>query len=250
VDELAQVRSFRASVSDPSADVVAAARRQMLAAPQSRRPIRKSAIPRRRILIVVIALTLLLGGAGVVAAGLFGDGILTGPQAPKENDAALQALFPPFHIGHATELATFDGRKLFGAHTASGGYCFSATSPTDPKGEGGHCVSAAEAQRLDNRQDRGVCDEWLERRRIRTRRKQGPRRRCGNRCHRFRRGERLVARRRQTARPATSKWARPGIRRRDEHRSGWRHSRPRPLMKVHRVRTPSGRLIGFSFALD
>jgi hypothetical protein len=83
------------------------------------------------------------------APGLAGDEILGGPPAPQENDAALQALFPPYRIGHATELAEFENRKLFGARTAKGGYCFSATSPIDPKGEGGHCVSDAEARTLD-----------------------------------------------------------------------------------------------------
>jgi hypothetical protein len=83
------------------------------------------------------------------APGFAGDDILNGPSAPPENDAALQALFPPYRIGHATELVEFQGRKLFGARTAKGGYCFSATSPIDPKGEGGHCVSPSEARTLD-----------------------------------------------------------------------------------------------------
>jgi hypothetical protein len=100
--------------------------------------------------VAAIALACLLGGAAALAAsGLLGNGILSGPSAPPENDTALRALFPPYHIGRATQLAEYEGRKLFGARTAKGGYCFSATSPIDPKGEGGHCVSADEAHRLD-----------------------------------------------------------------------------------------------------
>ena len=60
-----------------------------------------------------------------------------------------QALFPPLAIGRTTQLAEHGGRTLFGARTARGGYCFSATSPLDPEGEGGHCVSRAEARALD-----------------------------------------------------------------------------------------------------
>jgi hypothetical protein len=92
---------------------------------------------------------LLVTAGALAAAGVLGEGILGGPSAPPENDAALRALFPPYRIGHATELAAYDGRKLFGARTAQGGYCFSATSPIDPKAEGGHCVSEAEARTLD-----------------------------------------------------------------------------------------------------
>jgi len=105
---------------------------------------------RRRMLVVAIVLVLLVGGGVALAASeLFGGDPLTGPAAPPSNDAALRALFPPYRIGHATQLAEYEGRKLFGARTASGGYCFSATSPTDPKGEGGHCVSKADALKLD-----------------------------------------------------------------------------------------------------
>jgi hypothetical protein len=149
MDEITQMRSFRAEVYDPSADVVAAARRALLVPPnaQSRR---RSRTRSRRFLIAAVALTCLLGGASALAAsGLLGDGILSGPSAPPENDVALQGLFPPYRIGHATQLAEFEGRKMFGARTAKGGYCFSATSPIDPKGEGGHCVSPSEAQTLD-----------------------------------------------------------------------------------------------------
>jgi hypothetical protein len=100
--------------------------------------------------LAALVLVCLLGAAGALAAsGVFGDGILNGPSAPPENDAALRALFPPYRIGHATQLAEFEGRKLFGARTAAGGYCFSATSPIDPKGEGGHCVYKEETRRLD-----------------------------------------------------------------------------------------------------
>lgn len=106
--------------------------------------------PSRPMLVAAIALVCLLGAAGALAAaGVLGDGILSGPSAPPENDTALRALFPPYHIGRATQLAEYEGRKLFGARTAAGGYCFSATSPIDPKGEGGHCVYKTEAQTLD-----------------------------------------------------------------------------------------------------
>lgn len=151
MDEITRMRSFRTDVSDPSADVVAAARSGLLALVDSRSTRRRWRYGGRRALVVAIALACLLGGAGALAAsGLLGDGILSGPSAPPENDAALRALFPPYRIGHATELAANEGRKLFGARTAVGGYCFSATSPIDPKGEGGHCVSKAEARTLDD----------------------------------------------------------------------------------------------------
>lgn len=105
---------------------------------------------RRRALVAALALVCLLTGAGALAAtGVIGDGILRGRSAPPENDAALRALFPPYRIGRASELARYEGRKLFGARTATGGYCFSATSPIDPNGEGGHCVSDDEARSLD-----------------------------------------------------------------------------------------------------
>jgi hypothetical protein len=111
---------------------------------------RRRLVRSRRTVVVAIALVLLIGGGVALAASaLFGGDPLAGPPAPPDNDAALRALFPPYRIGHATQLAEYEGRKLFGARTASGGYCFSATSPTDPKGEGGHCVSKAEALRLD-----------------------------------------------------------------------------------------------------
>jgi hypothetical protein len=150
VDEITRIRSFRADVSEPSAQVVAAARGALFVAVDSRPAWRRWAVRSRRTLVVALALACLLGGAGALAAaGVLGDGILSGPSAPPENDVALQALFPPYRIGHATELAESQGRKLFGARTASGGYCFSATSPIDPKGEGGHCVSKAEANTLE-----------------------------------------------------------------------------------------------------
>ena len=150
MDEITRIRSFRADVSEPSAHVVAAARSALLALIDSRPKRRRSAVRSRRTLLAAVTLACLLGGAGALAAsGLLGDGILSGPSAPPENDAALRALFPPYRIGHATELAEYEGRKLFGARTAKGGYCFSATSPIDPKGEGGHCVLGAEARTLD-----------------------------------------------------------------------------------------------------
>ena len=104
----------------------------------------------RRILVVV-ALAFL--AAVVVGVALAATGILQGSPAPPENDAALRQLMPPLGIGPATELAAHGGRTLFGARTKGGGYCFSATSPTDPKGEGGHCLSKADEATLD---DRGV----------------------------------------------------------------------------------------------
>jgi hypothetical protein len=105
---------------------------------------------RRRISILAVALLLLVGGGVAFGASRLLEGDpLNGPPAPPENDAALRALFPPYRIGHATQLATYDGRTLFGARTATGGYCFSVTSPIDPKGEGGHCVSKAQSSRLD-----------------------------------------------------------------------------------------------------
>ena len=147
MDEIARIRSFRADASEPSAYAVAAARKELLAIMHSRR---RWAVPRRRTLVAAIVLVCLLGAAGALAAsGLLGVGILSGPSAPPENDAALRALFPPYRIGHATQLAEYQSRKLFGARTAAGGYCFSATSPIDPKGEGGHCVSKAEVHTLD-----------------------------------------------------------------------------------------------------
>jgi hypothetical protein len=111
---------------------------------------RRRLVRSRRTVVAAIVLVLLIGGGVALAASaLFGGDPLTGPPAPRDNDAALRALFPPYHIGHATQLAEYEGRKLFGARTARGGYCFSATSSIDPKGEGGHCVYKAEAQTLD-----------------------------------------------------------------------------------------------------
>jgi hypothetical protein len=150
VDEIGRVRSFRADVREPSTRVFATERKALLSAARSRRRRRSWPLRSRRVLVVAFALVCLLGTAGALAAvGVLGDGILSGTSAPPENDAALRALFPPYHIGRATQLAEYDGRKLFGARTAAGGYCFSATSPIDPKGEGGTCVSKAEAQKLD-----------------------------------------------------------------------------------------------------
>jgi hypothetical protein len=150
VDEIGRFRSFRADVAAPTPMIVAKARRELRAVGQSPLTGRGWRVRSRRTLAVAIAVTCLLGTAGTLAAsGVFGDGILSGSSAPPENDAALRALFPPYHIGHATQLAKNERRKLFGARTASGGYCFSATSPVDPKAEGGHCVSKDESRRLD-----------------------------------------------------------------------------------------------------
>lgn len=101
----------------------------------------------RRRILPAVALALLVTAA--VGVALAATGVLQGPPAPPENDAALRQLMPPLGIGPATELASQGGRTLFGARTKGGGYCFSATSPTDPKGEGGHCLSDADATRLD-----------------------------------------------------------------------------------------------------
>jgi hypothetical protein len=143
VNELLALRSFRSDVADPPQSLVARERQQLLAQAEQRSW-------RRHAVIAAVAIACVLGGAGALAAsGVVGHGILAGPSAPAQNDTALQDLFPPYDIGHATQLAEFDGRTLFGARTAKGGYCFSATSPTDPKGEGGHCVSDAAARRLN-----------------------------------------------------------------------------------------------------
>lgn len=108
---------------------------------------------RRRLVAVAAALIAALGAAATVAAATVGVGplhdALTGPAAPEDKQDALRGLFPPLKIGPARVLAEHDGRTLYGARTARGGYCFSATSPVDPQAEGGHCVSTAEARRLD-----------------------------------------------------------------------------------------------------
>lgn len=147
MDEIARVRSFRVHVSDPSADVVEAARARLLGRFDSKR---RHRLRSRSALATAAAVACALGAAGALAAaGILTGDILRGPPAPPQNDAALRALFPPYRIGHASALAEAGGRTLFGARTARGGYCFSATSPTDPKGEGGHCVSEAEAHTLE-----------------------------------------------------------------------------------------------------
>jgi hypothetical protein len=115
------------------------------AAVREEKPARPS---RRRALAAALAATAALGMGVAIAAT---TDILQGTPAPPENDAALRQLFPPLSIGPATELTSHDGRTLFGARTKRGGYCFSATSPIDPKGEGGHCVSDAESRALDRR---------------------------------------------------------------------------------------------------
>lgn len=104
---------------------------------------------RRRSTVIAAALAALaILGAGIALAAA---DILEGPPAEPERDAALRSLFPPLGIGPATNLVSRDGRTLYGARTKTGSYCFSATSPADPNGEGGHCVSDAEARRLDQR---------------------------------------------------------------------------------------------------
>jgi hypothetical protein len=148
MDELVALRTFRRDAAAPPAQVAAHERERLLAV-AARRPQR-----RRRMVVAAIAGACVLGAAGALAAtGLIGRGVLSGPAAPAENDAALRALFPPLGIGHATLLAENHDRKLFGARTSRGGYCFSATSPSDPKGEGGHCVSDTTGRRLDAGKD-------------------------------------------------------------------------------------------------
>lgn len=140
MDELAVLRSFRADAAAPPAGLTARERERVFARRRARRPV----------LVAAVAAACVLGGAGALAAtGVLGGDLLAGPSAPPENDTALRNLFPPFHIGHATQLAEYDGRTLFGARTAKGVYCFSATSPIDPKGEGGHCVSRDASKALD-----------------------------------------------------------------------------------------------------
>ena len=140
MDEVRLLRSFRVGVADPPTADVESARASMFA-PRPRRA-------QRRLALAVAAAAGVVAVAGAVAASV--GGILDGPRAPRENEAALQDLFPPLQIGRAVELARYEGRELFGARTAKGGYCFSATSPTDPKGAGGHCVTAAESRALDS----------------------------------------------------------------------------------------------------
>jgi hypothetical protein len=142
VDEIALLSSFRIDAAPPAPELVARERARLLG---NRRA-------RRRLVLASIAVACVIGGAGALAAtGVLNGDLLAGPSAPPENDTALRNLWPPsiFKIGHATQLAEYDGRKLFGARTAKGGYCFSATSPTDPKGEGGHCMSDAGNRQLD-----------------------------------------------------------------------------------------------------
>ena len=150
MDEITRISAFRADAPEPSRHVVAAARSALIASIDSRPTRRRRGVRSCRTLAAAVALACLVGAASALAvAGILGDGILSGPSAPPENDASLQALFPPYRIGHATQLSAYEGRKLFGARTAQGGYCFSATSPIDPKGEGGHCVSTVEARALN-----------------------------------------------------------------------------------------------------
>lgn len=104
---------------------------------------------RRRTFFTVALAAVAVVGVGVGLAT--GTDVLEGPPAEPEHDRALRSLFPPLGIGPATKLVSHGGRTLFGARTKRGGYCFSATSPVDPAGEGGHCVSAAEARTLDRR---------------------------------------------------------------------------------------------------
>ena len=104
---------------------------------------------RRRGVLLAVGASVAAAAVGVAVAAS-GD-ILQGPAAPPRYDTALRELMPPLGIGRARELASHDGRTLFGARTRAAGYCFSATSPVDRGAQGGHCVSAAEARSLDRR---------------------------------------------------------------------------------------------------
>ena len=148
MDDLDHVRAFRAGAAYPSDEVTAAARQALLRSLRDGRAGARSS-GRRRLLLALTA-----GAAFVFASGLAlaAAGILDGPPAPPEKQRALAELFPPLRIGRATTLASHDGRTLFGARTEAGGYCFSATSPLDPRSEGGHCVSQADERALDRRE--------------------------------------------------------------------------------------------------
>jgi hypothetical protein len=143
--DLADIGQFRGTVRDPGPAETAIARAALVheigrgnSRTRSRR--RRRALPALAVALVVVVAT----GLAIARSGAF-----DGPPAPPGPDAALQRLFPPLGIGHATTLATYGGRTFFGARTAAGGYCFSATSPLDPDAEGGHCVSAPKAAQLD-----------------------------------------------------------------------------------------------------
>jgi hypothetical protein len=151
MDELDQLREFRAGAAFPAEERVAAAREALLRTvsggrARARRP------PRVVVALAAAAAVVLVSGLALAAADVLpGRDILGTTPAPPEKQRALTGLFPPLRIGPATTLAAHGGRTLFGARTARGGYCFSATSPIDPKAEGGHCVSDAEARALDAR---------------------------------------------------------------------------------------------------
>jgi hypothetical protein len=133
--ELADLRRFRSTVADPDGVSIASARgaleRSIARGTRRRAPTRRAAL--------AVALVLLaVGGSGLAIAD---RGIFDGPPAPPAQDAGQQRLIPSLKIGHATTLASYGGRSLFGSRTAAGGYCLSASSPTDPDAEGGRCLS-------------------------------------------------------------------------------------------------------------
>jgi hypothetical protein len=133
--ELADLTAFRANVADPDEAAIGTARSDLLRAIE-RRP---SAHRRSRRLALAVALVVLaIGGSGLALAN---HGVFDGPPAPPAQDAGQQRLFPMLRIGHATTLASYGGRSLFGSRTAAGGYCLSASSPVDPDAEGGRCLS-------------------------------------------------------------------------------------------------------------
>jgi hypothetical protein len=137
MDEIALLSSFQAHVADPGAATIQAAR-SALTEPLRRRH-------SRRLVLAAALGTCALAASGALAA----VNILDGPAAPSVNDSGLQNLLPPLGIGHARTLATLAGRTLFGARTKAGGYCFSATSPTDPDAGGGYCLPDPEATRIN-----------------------------------------------------------------------------------------------------
>lgn len=154
MDELTLVRDARPGVvAGAAARSYARVRLDELIEAESAQ---RKRMPRLGVVAAVIAAALLAVPAVVLARQIlpvdYRDWLrLDGPAAPPARQEALRDLFPPFAIGPARTLAEHDGRTLFGARTARGGYCFSATSPVDPGAEGGHCVSPGDARRLNHR---------------------------------------------------------------------------------------------------
>jgi hypothetical protein len=133
--ELADLTAFRANVADPDEAAIGIARAGLLRAIERRPSPHRRA---RRVALAVALAVLAIGGSGLALAD---HGVFDGPPAPPAQDAGQQRLFPMLGIGHATTLARYGGRSLFGSRTAAGGYCLSASSPADPDAEGGRCLS-------------------------------------------------------------------------------------------------------------